>query len=277
MGDTYSAAEIRSTLRTFREYLRDLASSRFVEFSTKLRLFVNFAEKDDAVRVIARRLHTRAGDAQRWFQESAQKGVAQALPGGPADRLAHMYKVLLELKHQRIDIRNFLSTLFTSASIEEAHRRFQAAWLSELETLVRGLAERIEAKLDGREKADLEALVDAALEAPAESPAAAAAPAVRAKPAAKEKKGAAGAKPAKEPRLEDMVELLEKAVKGAKELATKTRKDVETDVKILKLEISKHVPDLSIVRTVAEPLARLGGAVAERAAAIARRVGGAAK
>ena len=50
MGDTYSAIEIRSTLRTFQEYLRDLMDTRFDQFQTKLRLFVNFCEKDDTFR-----------------------------------------------------------------------------------------------------------------------------------------------------------------------------------------------------------------------------------
>ena len=36
MGDTYSAIEIRSTIRTFQEYLRDLIECKFDQLQTKI-------------------------------------------------------------------------------------------------------------------------------------------------------------------------------------------------------------------------------------------------
>src|SRR5438105_14540596 len=121
MGDTYSAVEIRSTLNTFREYLRDLVETKFDNFGTKLRLFINFCERDDVVRVLARELHTRTADVKEWWAASTAEGKMRPIPQGATERLAHMYKVLLDVKQQRIDLRNLLSSLFTGGSMLESH------------------------------------------------------------------------------------------------------------------------------------------------------------
>ncbi len=65
------------------------------------------------------------------------------------------------------------------------------------------------------------------------------------------------------------MKLLDKAVKGAKELAAGVKDDVQANVKMLKLELGKSAPNLDVVRMIAEPLERTGGKIAEVAAAIA--------
>lgn len=279
MGDTYSTIEIRSTLRTFQEYLRDLAGAKFDQFNTKLRLFINFCEKDDTFRVIARNLHEHAHDAREWFTESAAAGKAKDLPRDAVDRLSHMYRVLLDLKTQRLDIRNFLSTLYSAPSANESLQRFSASWLEGMQDLFNKLFGAMEGELSGKERIELEGLVAGALakmqaaSAPAPAKPAAApkaeAPAAEAKPSAK--KPAKAAKAAKEPPIDALLKDLEKAVKGAKGVATQLREDIATDVKILKLELSKSAPNLDVVKLVAGPLERAGGKIAELGARIAAK------
>jgi hypothetical protein len=278
MGDTYSAIEIRSTIRTFREYLRDLIETKFDQFGTKLRLFVNFCERDDVVRVLARELHTRTGDVREWFAASTAEGAARPLPKDAVGRLAHQYKVLLEMKQQRIDARALLSSLFAGPSMNDSFQHFREAWLEGLRVSFDRVFGRIERDLEGKERVELDGLVARALseEAPAApAPKPAAPPAAEPKPVAKPAKGAKGAAKAAAAvaglDVDGLVKLLEKTVKGAKELAVKAKKDVETDVKILKLELSKHAPSMDVVRAVAAPLERAGGKIAEVAAALRER------
>jgi hypothetical protein len=286
MGDTYSANDIRATMRTFQEYLRDLVEVKFDQFQTKLRLFINYCEKDDHARFIAQRLHAGAADVREWFASAATAGATPALPGDALGRLAHQYRVLLDLKQQRIDLRNFLSTLFASGSIQEAHARFRQSWLEPMQASFARYFQIADAELGAAERADVTALFDSAfarLASEAAPAARAAAPAPEqapttappAAPAGRGKKGKAAAGVAGLD-VEGLVKLLEKSVKGAKDLAAKVKSDLETDVKILKLELSKHVPDMGVVGRVAEPLQRTGGKIAELAAAIAERARGGA-
>ena len=63
-------------------------------------------------------------------------------------------------------------------------------------------------------------------------------------------------------------------MKTAKELAARAKTDVQTDVKILKLELSKSAPNMDLVRMIAGPLERRGGKIAEIAAALALKAKG---
>lgn len=290
MGDTYSAVEIRSTIRTFQEYLRDLTDAKFETFQTKLRLFVNFCERDDAVRILARELHTRSGDVRDWFSASAAAGVAQPLPETPVGKLSHQYKVLLELKQQRIDLRNLLSSLFSAGPIEASHKKFRETWLEALRASFQRVFAKIEQQLEGKERVDLEAAVMAALAPEAEPAKTAAKPGAATKPVAPAKPAATVApepkpappaaakagKPAKSSipvdlDLDGLVKLLEKTLKGAKDLAAAVKTDVQTDLKILKLELTRRDPRPELVGLVAGTLQRAGGKISELGAAISAR------
>lgn len=272
MGDIYSTVEVRSTFRTFEGYLRDLRDARFHEFSTKLRLFVNFCEKDDTFRVLTRHLHVRGGDPREWFTASAAAGKMQPLPDAPVDRLALMYRVLFEVKNQRIDLRNLLSTLFTAATIEESQKGFAARWLDAMEGAFRRFFAGVAPHLEGKEQVDFEeAAAEAlgaldAIAAPGAAAPGAAAPAEAGKPAAGRKAGAA----ADGAGLEALVKDLEKTAKAAR-LAAKQKADLTADVKILKIELSKSAPNLQVVALVAESVERAGGKVSEIGAAIRDR------
>jgi len=292
MGEIYAAGDIRSALRTFQEYMRDLSEAKFDQFQTKLRLLLNYCEKDDHFRLIAQQLHGRAPDMREWFAQASAAGTND-LPQEPVARLASQYRLLLDLKQQKIDLRNFLSTLFTGASIQEAHGRFRAAWLEPMQHGFQRIFTVMEREIGAKERVDLLGLVDAAF-SEASSPAKPAAAAAKAapapaKPASPAPAPAAPAKPAKVKKsakevaaekaaaalaaldVEGLVKHLEKTLKGAKDLAAKVKSDAETDVKIMKLALSKHVPDMAVVGRVAEPLQRAGGKIAEVAGALVER------
>jgi hypothetical protein len=277
MSDTFTPGEIRSTLGTLRGYLRDLAEAKFEQFTTKLRLFVNFCEKDDIVRVIARNLHVRSGDVKAWFTAVAA-GAAPELPQGAVERLAHRYMTLSEMKRQGLEPRTFISTVFSGHSIfNEAWAAFRADYLEPFaQDFVRRL-EALEAKLPEAPDArvDLEAAVAEALasEQPA-TPAPAAPPAPAAAPAPAAKGGKKPAKPIVDPgaALEDLVKTLGATVKKARGLVAGVKKDVETDLKILKLELSKSEPNRDVLAAVVRPLERIGGEIAEIAGAIRAKV-----
>ncbi len=129
MSELYTGGEVRSTFETFRGYQRDMIEASFDHFQTKLRLFVNFCEKDDVFRVVTRFLHLRVGDVREWYFRAADAGGSKEMPAEPADWLATVYKLLLELKQQRLDLRNLLSSLFSARSLPEAFSDFKTRWL----------------------------------------------------------------------------------------------------------------------------------------------------
>src|SRR5581483_694730 len=144
MADRVRPAALRDALKTLRGYLDDLARSSFDEHATKLRLFVNYFQKDDTVRYLAERLHMRLRDVLR--QALAPK---LELPADPLDRLAFIYEVLFHLKGgERLDVREFLSRAFEGGSIEAKWDDFRRRWLQALVEGFRDLNERIEAILD---------------------------------------------------------------------------------------------------------------------------------
>jgi hypothetical protein len=62
------------------------------------------------------------------------------------------------------------------------------------------------------------------------------------------------------------VKSLAKAVKDAKALGAKVKADLETDVKILKLELSKQAPNLAVVRVIGDALRVRAGEIGDVAA-----------
>lgn len=265
MSETFTTLEIRSTMRTLRDYLRDLLAAGFEQFQTKLRLFVNFCEKDEVMRVLARDLHLRAGDVRAWFAGVVAGGAIE-LPKDAARRLAHQYMSLSEMKRQGIDVRNFISTLYSTQAggFLGAFASFKSEWLEPFANELLRRVEAIEAALpkDPSGKVDLDQVVARALERAEET--------VKAPARAGAKKAAAAA--AKAPKVEDLVDSLEATVKKTKELVAGARKDIEKDLKILKLALSKGEPSKEVVLAVVRPLERLGGKIAEIASAIESRV-----
>jgi hypothetical protein len=144
MADRVRPDALRAALKTLRGYLDDLARSSFEEHATKLRLFVNYFQKDDTVRYLAERLHMRLRDVLR--QALAPK---LELPADPLDRISFIYEVLFHLKMgDRLDVREFLSRGFEGGSIEAKWDDFRTRWLQALAEGFRELNERIEAILD---------------------------------------------------------------------------------------------------------------------------------
>lgn len=144
MADRVRPDALRSALKTLRGYLDDLARSSFEDHATKLRLFVNYFQKDDVVRYLAERLHMRLRDVLK--QVLAPK---LELPADPLDRLAFIYEVLFHLKlGDRLDVREFLSRAFEGGSMESKWDDFRNRWLQALVEGFRELNERIDAILD---------------------------------------------------------------------------------------------------------------------------------
>ncbi len=310
-SDTYTAVEVRSTIRTFRDYLNDLVRAPFDQFPTKLRLFVNFCERDEAFRLVAHHLTARGTSPREWYTQAAQPGGRTEMPEGLGrfDRLGFVYRTLHEVKQQRIDLRSLLSTLFRGmTSITDAFARFKATWLEPFRSDLSAALDAIERALpeDGAEdKVDFGALAYGALEggerrrkapaaerppaqrapaAPADEPGPAAEPAERTAPAsptvktaAKTKARAAAEAPPKAPLrrppderdLPSLLKDLAVATRNQRGIKAPVRKDLATDLKILRLELSKGDPNRDVLLSVIEPMERHGGKVAELAAAIA--------
>src|SRR5947209_15774796 len=124
MADRVSPAALKASLGTLRGYLDDLARAPFKDHATKLRLFVNYFQKDDTVRYLADRLHTRLHDVL----EAAQR-PEPALPADPRDRIAFVYGVLYHLKQgQKLEIREFLSRAFPGSSLDAKWDEMRKKW-----------------------------------------------------------------------------------------------------------------------------------------------------
>lgn len=128
MADRVSPATLKASFRTLRGYLDDLAGAQFKDHSTKLRLFVNYFQKDDVVRYLADRLHTRLADVL----EAAQKPEPR-LPDDGSDRIAFVYGVLYHLKHgHKLEVRELLARTFPGSSIEAKWDELRKQWLTVL-------------------------------------------------------------------------------------------------------------------------------------------------
>jgi hypothetical protein len=291
MGDTFTAQEVRNAFRTLRDYLRDLDQPKFDLFATKLRLFVNYVEMDDLSRTLARSLHARGGDVKAWFAKAAA-GETPALPRAGAALLGYWYATLGEMKKQGIEIRNYVSTVFTGyGGFLEAYAAFREAFIAPFQRAVEKLTAAIEADLPAEPgaKIDLGAVIESHLAG--EAPAAASAPPLAEETKkgieqlrksldastkkVKEAKGKAAA--AAQETLEQLWKTLDVAAKKAKDLVADAKKDLETDLKIVKLELAKHKPNADVLLAVVRPIERLGGALGDVGAAIRAKLEGAKK
>ena len=145
MSDLVSPDALRATFTTLRGYLDDLAGASFADHSTKLRLFVNYFQKDDGTRFLAERLHLRLRDTLAKAQRRTPE-----LPARPLDRLAFVYEVVFHLKQgQKLEMREFLSRAFEGPTIEARWDAFRASWLGALREGLTLFLARIEPYLVG--------------------------------------------------------------------------------------------------------------------------------
>src|SRR5688572_13862891 len=144
MADRVTPAQLRSSLGTLRGYLDDLAKSSFDDHATKLRLFVNYCQKDDTIRYLADRLHMKVRDVLKVLHAPKLE-----LPNDPLDRVAFVYEVLFHLKQGfRLDVREFLSRAFQGGTIEAKWEDFKNTWMKALVEGFAELTDRIESALD---------------------------------------------------------------------------------------------------------------------------------
>lgn len=169
---TISSEAIRNSFHTLRQYIRDLQDSapldsatiaqRFSIFSTKLRLLVNFAEKDDVCRWLARVLHARAGSVVPWFRAICA-GEIREIEDVASVQLAHRYAVLEAIKRSAIDLRTFVSTVCARpGGFVEAFIAFRHLYIDEFRTRMEALLDQMESHLDGQ-NAPFDTLVQTAL------------------------------------------------------------------------------------------------------------------
>lgn len=172
---TFGAQAIEHSMRTLSGYVHDLVdagegrsttvATRFAGFNTKLRLLINYMERDDVVRWLARELHVRSSNVKEWFARISAGGE-RTCPAGGAAQLAHRYALLLEIKRHGIDLRNFVSTMFGgSGSFDEAFSAFRDGLLQPFSDDVDALAKRLVGLAQRQPQAGLDELIDAALAA----------------------------------------------------------------------------------------------------------------
>ncbi|HZV00974.1 MAG TPA: hypothetical protein VFF73_29935 [Planctomycetota bacterium] len=265
MADRVRPDALRAALKTLRDYLDDLARSSFDEHATKLRLFVNYFQRDDTVRYLAERLHMRLRDVLR--QVLAPK---LELPTDPLDRLAFIYEVLFHLKSgDRLDVREFLSRGFEGGSIEAKWDDFRNRWLAALVEGFRDLNERIESILD-EDPVDPELIFHIAMHSGVDDAFGDPEPDVSVPYA-----------PPTEPELEPVrpepssprkaLDLLRVSV--AREPASR-REDLESELQVLELELAKKAPDRERLDEIVGVFAAASPGIGDLARAATSHVGG---
>ncbi len=124
MSDLVAPSTLRAALRTLRGYLEDLRRADFEQAATKLRLVVNYCQKDDLTRRLAERLRARVS-TEALLERTA--GTSLREPVDPVDRLAFHYTLLFHIKQgHRFDLRELLSRgTFAGGGIEGRWQDFQ--------------------------------------------------------------------------------------------------------------------------------------------------------
>lgn len=160
MADRVSPAALEASFATLRGYLDDLAQSRFEDHATKLRLFVNYFQKDEHCRALAERLRTRLGDVL----EAAQRPRPQ-LPADSRDRVAFVYGVLHLLKQgHKLEVRELLSRAFDGPTLDHKWGELRQSWITPLADGLAAIETAVNAQL-GTELVDPEVVFRAALDA----------------------------------------------------------------------------------------------------------------
>lgn len=171
MSDRVSQASLLASLATLRSYLADLERSSFEQHATKLRLLVNYFQKDGEVRVLAERLRLRLGDVL----EAAQRPDPR-LPDDPRDRLAFVWGVLFHLKvGHKLEVRELLSRAFPGSSLDAKWGELRKRWLAPFSEGLAALESAVRAR-GGEDFVDPDVVLREALESLGSAPSAAASP-----------------------------------------------------------------------------------------------------
>jgi hypothetical protein len=163
---------IRLALGTLRGYVGDLVDSapshdasittRFAQFTTKLRLLMNYCERDEVIRWVTQELHHRGENPVAWFHQRAD-GEAPARPTSPRSHaLAHTYRTLLAIKKNQLELRAFVSSIYADkGGYQNAFRAFREEYVLKLRDGLLGLAASLEERL-AEDAVDMDTLVSEA-------------------------------------------------------------------------------------------------------------------
>lgn len=264
MSNLVRASELVPALRTLLGYLSDLRRTKFEQGSTKLRLVINYAQKDEVVRALSERLRGRIPT------EALHERTKEVLdvPPDPRDRVAFFYTLLYHIKQGwKLELRELLSrSSFAGAGLDARWESFQKQVVDPMVQGFSAVTAHVEAAVaarSGDELVDPDLILGEAIHALAPSGATyapLAAPAPAAAPAA-----AAFQVPAQ----------LDRSVLDAVEasgLRDAARGDLLTDAALLEVELSKRAPDAARLEAL---LADLETAPAGVRSALLGRVGAA--
>lgn len=140
MANPSPTPQLLASVKTVLGYLDDLERAKFDDAQTKLRLVINYFQKDDVVRALAEALRMRTSTGEILERVD---GDTLALPGDPRDRLAFFYTLLYHLKQKhKLDLRQVLTrSTFGGGGMEDRWARFAESIVHPLRvglTAVRG-------------------------------------------------------------------------------------------------------------------------------------------
>jgi hypothetical protein len=231
MSNLVRSAELKNALRTLVGYVDDLRRADFDEGQTKLRLVVNYSQKDTIGRTLSEQLRARI--PTDLLQERTS-GEALTPPGDRRDQLAFWHTLLYHLKQGwKLELRELLTRAFKGAGIE-------GRWTAFRQQVVAGYAEGLEAVLAwveanaGDGPVDPDDVLRRALEALAGEATEAAAPT---EPAAMAPAPASAAEPLPPP-SPDLLSAIEAAG-----LSSDAADDLRVDAQLLAIELRKSKPN----------------------------------
>lgn len=230
MSNLVRSAELKNALRTLVGYVDDLRRADFDEGQTKLRLVVNYSQKDTIGRTLSEQLRARI--PTDLLQERTS-GEALTPPGDRRDQLAFWHTLLYHLKQGwKLELRELLTRAFKGVGIE-------GRWTAFRQQVVAGYAEGLEAVLAwveanaGDGPVDPDDVLRRALEALAGEPTEAA--------AVSEPLAAPTPAPAAEPLPPPSPDLL--AAIEAAGLSSDAADDLRVDAQLLAIELRKSRPN----------------------------------
>ncbi|MBX3472019.1 MAG: hypothetical protein KF878_34640 [Planctomycetes bacterium] len=151
MSNLARPSELHNAVRTLVGYVDDLRRANFHDGSTKLRLVVNYCQKDQVVRALSEQLRARVPTDVLHERTS---GDALRLPAGARDRLAFAHTLLYHLKQGwKLELRELITRTFQGAGVDARWEAFQRL-------VVGAYAEGMEAVLRQLEALPGEGLVD---------------------------------------------------------------------------------------------------------------------
>ena len=134
--------ELQNAVRTFLGYLQDLQEAGFEQSRTKLRLVMNYSQRDPVTHALAEQL------LLRMPTESVVQRVAGGfdLPNGHLDQLAFGYSLLYQLKLAwKLELRELLSRdAFRGGGLEPRWQDFKRQVLDPVVRGVKAIADWIE-------------------------------------------------------------------------------------------------------------------------------------